>query len=410
MKGFGRTCALALSLALAACGGGPRGDGGVRVDSVTVNEMRSPAGPGSVGPAVVAGPDGRVYLSWTEPGPDSTYALRFSILGKYGWSPPRTIAQGKDWFVNWADVPTLAVLPNGTMAAQWLQKSGAGAYAYDVRVAVSRDGGATWTAGAVPHRDGVAAEHGFVSMWPAGDSVALVWLDGRGTAGEGHGGATAVYYATVGMDGGIGAETAVDSRVCDCCQTGAAMTSRGPVVVYRDRSPEEIRDIYLTRYENGAWTEARPVHADGWHMEACPVNGPQAAADGERLAVAWFTGAGDSRQVKVSFSSDAGTTFGEPVRVDEGDPEGRVDVVLEKDGAALVTWMERVAGGGAEVRMRRVTPRGQASLSIVVAKASAARASGFPRMALLGGEVVVAWTAPGDSGQVKVARMDAPAR
>src|SRR3712207_8194276 len=60
-----------------------------------------------------------------------------------------------------------------------LFRSGPGKYAYDVRIAQSADGGATWSPGVVPHRDGVPAEHGFVSLWPAGgDSLGAVWLDG----------------------------------------------------------------------------------------------------------------------------------------------------------------------------------------------------------------------------------------
>lgn len=33
---------------------------------------------------------------------------------------------GKDWFVNWADVPSAIRLANGTLVGHWLQKSGPG--------------------------------------------------------------------------------------------------------------------------------------------------------------------------------------------------------------------------------------------------------------------------------------------
>ncbi|HEX2190731.1 MAG TPA: sialidase family protein, partial [Longimicrobiaceae bacterium] len=354
-----------------------------------------------------------MYLSWIEPGPDSTHALRFAVLEGARWSAPRTVASGRDWFVNWADFPSLAVLPGGRLAAHWLQRSGPGRYAYDVRIARSADGGATWTGGVVPHRDGVPAEHGFVSLWPAaGDSVGAVWLDGRKYAAaeeghDGHGGETMLLHTALAADGGVGAERALDARICDCCQTAVAMTSAGPLVVYRDRSPEEIRDVYVVRQVDGRWTEPAPVHADGWKIPACPVNGPQAAARGERVAVAWFTGARDTARVRVAFSADAGATWSAPVRVDDGDPAGRVDVELLEGGDALVSWIERTGADAAEVRVRRVAPGGGRSAPVTVAASSGERASGFPRMALAGDTVVFAWTAPGDPSAVRTARLPA---
>jgi hypothetical protein len=82
--------------------------------------------------------------------------------------------------------------------------------------------------------------------------------------------------------------------------------------------------------------------------------------------------------------------------VDDGDPAGRVDVVLLEDGAAIVSWIERTGGGRADVRVRYVTPGGQAGPSLPVSASSSERASGFARMARIAGDgdehVVIAWT------------------
>ena len=181
------------------------------------------------------------------------------------------------------------------------------------------------------------------------------------------------------------------------------MTARGPVVVYRDRSPDEIRDIAVLRRVNGTWTEPARVHADEWHIEGCPVNGPSIVANGDEVAVAWFTGARDTARVNVAFSHDAGATFGAPVRVDDGNPVGRVDVEFDAAGRALVTWLERAGNDGAEVRVRPIAPDGKASPAILVAASSAARTSGFPRMVRSGNEIVFAWTQPGDTARVRLA-------
>lgn len=399
-----RTLGLALLPALAGCAAGDAAPDAPAV--AEIRELPSPAAPGSGEPNLAAGEDGRVYLTWIEPAADSAHALRFSVLEGEAWSAPRTIAEGRGWFVNWADFPTLAVLPGGRLAAHWLQKSGEGTYHYDVRVAQSADGGATWSPGAVPHRDGTQAEHGFVSLWAeSGDSVGAVWLDGRKYAGAEHGekGEMMLVHTTLASDGSPGEEVVLDERNCDCCQTSMAMTSRGPLVVYRDRSEDEVRDVYAVRRVDGRWTEPVPVHRDGWVIPACPVNGPAVSAQGERAVVAWFTGAQDTARVRVAFSGDAGATFGEALRVDDGDPAGRVDVELLEDGSALVSWLERTGEESAEVRVRRVAPGGALGPAATVASSSGARASGFPRMARSGDGVVFAWTAPGDPSAVRVA-------
>jgi hypothetical protein len=195
----------------------------------------------------------------------------------------------------------------------------------------------------------------------------------------------------------------IDDRICDCCQTSAAITARGPVVVYRDRSPDEIRDISIVRRVDGKWTEPARVHADEWQIEGCPVNGPSVIATGEEVAVAWFTGARDTARVNVAFSHDAGATFSAPVRVDDGNPAGRVDVEFDGSGRALVSWLERVGEAGAEVRVRAIAPDGQRSPAMVVASSAAARTSGFPRMVRSGDEIVFAWTQPGDTSRVRLA-------
>jgi hypothetical protein len=182
------------------------------------------------------------------------------------------------------------------------------------------------------------------------------------------------------------------------------VTSDGPIVAYRDRSRDEIRDVYVTRRVSGKWTVGAPVHSDNWKIDACPVNGPSIAAAGRRVAVAWFTAANDSARVKLAFSDDAGATFGAPVRVDGGNPAGRVDVIMMEDGSALVTWIERTGGDTAAVRSRRVHNDGKVGPATTIASSSAKRASGFPQLAVSGSDVFFAWTVPGPTSAVRVAR------
>jgi hypothetical protein len=204
--------------------------------------------------------------------------------------------------------------------------------------------------------------------------------------------------------GAVSAEEVLDERVCECCQTGVAMAAGGPVVVYRDRSPEEVRDMAVVRRAGGGWSAPAPLHADGWRIPGCPVNGPAIAAAGTRVAVAWFTGAGQKPRVLVAFSADGGATFGAPVMVDGDRPLGRVGVALDPAGEAVVSWLAAVGKDAAIYvrRVRRVAADGRAAAPLRLAQTSQARASGFPRILIDpggGGRLYVAFVeGDGDQG------------
>lgn len=374
---------VALSLALAGCGesGQP-----ARIEGVNVS-----AGEGSLAPRLSVLPgDVAPVLSWLEPAGEG-HALRFSRYVDGAFSAPLTVTTGSDWFVNWADTPSVMALPGGPMAAHWLAKSGPGTYSYDVRIAISGDRGATWDPPISPHTDGTETEHGFAQLFPDHSHLGAVWLDGRRTA---DGGPMTLRYGRLDGHGRLVAARELDERVCDCCMTAAAHTDTGLLVVYRDRSEEEIRDIYRVVRTGEGWTGPLPVHRDGWKIGGCPVNGPSVAASGQRAAVAWFTAAGGDPKVKLAFSTDGGLNFSEPIVVDDSSPAGRADVVLDGEGNAWVLWLDGQPDPG-RIRLQRFGPSGPQGAAIDVASVSAARASGFPVMAPVDGELLVAWTEPG---------------
>jgi hypothetical protein len=341
----------------------------------------------------------------------SSATLKFAERTSAGWSAPRSVGSGTNWFVNWADVPSVVRLADTTLAAHWLQKSGEGTYAYDVRLAFSNDDGRTWSASTTPHHDGTQTEHGFASLFQApGAGLGLVWLDGRAMKAGHHGGAGAgamtIRAAIFDTTGRQVSETALDERVCECCPTAVAVTSDGPIAAFRNRSDTEIRDIYVARLVSGRWTEPAAVHADNWRIPACPVNGPALAARDRRVAVAWFTLVEGKGRAFVAFSDDAGATFRAPIRLDDVATHGRVDVDLLADGSAAATWME-VVGEQAELRVRRLDPSGARGPAVTIAPMSGSRNSGYPRMVRQGDELVVAWTETAPAPQVRTARVAA---
>jgi hypothetical protein len=184
------------------------------------------------------------------------------------------------------------------------------------------------------------------------------------------------------------------------------MTSRGPVVAYRDRSDHEVRDIAVVRRDGNRWTPPEPVSDDGWEIAGCPVNGPAIAAAGRRLAVAWYTQGANRPRVQVAFSNDAGASFGSSSTVDANEPLGRVDVVLDANGDALVAWVaaERKA---AAIRLARVTPAGRIGPAVTVAPTEASRASGFPRLERTGAMLVLAWVEASEPFRLRAATVPA---
>jgi hypothetical protein len=370
-----------------------------------IERLTSPAGPNSAQPQLSSSARG-LLLSWIErDGQKAT--LRFAERTGDGWTAARDVASGTDWFVNWADVPSVVRLAGGELVAHWLQKSGVDTYAYDVRLSYSKDDGKTWSASFTPHSDGTKTEHGFASLFQMpGAGLGLAWLDGRamkpGGSHDAHGadaGAMSVRFATFGRDWKQTSEMSVDLRVCECCPTTAAITSEGPIVAYRNRTEDEVRDIFVSRLEKGKWTEPIAVHTDAWKIAACPVNGPALSARGRDVAIAWFTAQGDQPRAFVAFSKDAGRTFGSPIRLDDAGSLGRVDLEL-MPGSAVASWIE-FAAQRAQFRFRRVDPSGTKSPAVTVSGWAGCRASGYPRIGVSGNQIIFAWT-ESDNGRARV--------
>jgi hypothetical protein len=383
-----------------------------RVDSawpLTIERIAPPTTLESGQPQLTVSARG-VLLSWIERNGE-TATLKFAERTATGWTEPRIVASGRDWFVNWADVPSVLRLANGTLAAHWLQKSASDTYAYDVRLSFSKDEGRTWSPSVTPHHDKTPTEHGFASLFQMpGAGLGLVWLDGRAMTGDAHAarGAMTVRSAAFDVNGRQISESLVDPRVCECCPTTAVVTDDGPIAAFRDRSGEEVRDIHISRLENGTWTEPQAIHADGWKIQACPVNGPMLAARGRDVAVAWFTAAGAQGRAFVAFSKNAGRTFGSPIRLDDEGSLGRVDIELLDDRSVVASYIE-FADQRAQFRTRRVEREGSRSAPLTVAGIASSRASGYPRLARHGDELVFAWTESSDAGlRLQTARSRIP--
>jgi len=353
------------------------------------SEPESGPAPGSAEPHLAPGPGGTVIMSWLESHGGVT-ALRYSLLSASEWSTARTIASGDNWFVNWADFPSIVAINDTLWAAHWLVKAADGTYEYDVAVSISTDGGETWQEPVTPHTDGTLSEHGFVSLYPQQGGVGALWLDGRNMESG-----MTLRSAVVSKDNQITDSQLADDLVCDCCQTDVAMGPDGPIAVYRDRTTDEIRDVYVMRMINGEWEQGRPVADDGWKIAACPVNGPAIATRGDNVAVAWFTAANNNTKVRFAMSTNGAESFGDAIDIAVDRPLGRVGLLLLDDGTALVSWLSQGEGSEGLIQARAVFADGARGEVTTVAKTSSGRMSGFPQIAEYGDSIVFAWTQTG---------------
>lgn len=384
-----------ISILACACKNTSDPDNGMAAAGITIIPAPGDSSLRQGQPLLHTDPGGQTFLSWVEQLDSTTHRLQYAQLTDTGWTAARTIASGSRWFVNWADFPQFASDGKGHFIATYLQKSGTGTYAYDVMVTMS-SGGTAWSQPMVLHDDGKEAEHGFVSIAPATDGFLVSWLDGRRTnpmpSGDhdhdSHdGGQMTLRVALLDTAGKKRWEQEVDDRTCDCCQTSVAIGPEGPMVAYRDRSAGEIRDIYIARISGTGWQAPLAIHPDVWEINGCPVNGPQMAAAGNTVAVAWYTEARNQPAVYAAFSTDGGKHFGDPISFKDSIPLGRVDLRLSDDQTAQVTWME-----GEKILSRSVSVDGKLGPLHTIARNSSARASGFPQITESGKRLVFAWT------------------
>ena len=352
-----------------------------------------PAEIGSMAPDVTRTADGRVLLSWINRREGRRNALQFaSYSDNVGWqSQPRTIAVGHSLLANGADTPHLLATPDGAMWAQWLQTSPDQATGYDAVLARSRDGGMTWNQITRINHGATAAEYGFVSLWPTGtDSAGVAWLDGRAQEKTDK---TQLRANQFSLDLQRETDLVLAEQACDCCQTQVAMTARGALLAYRGRDEHNIRDITTRRWQDGQWSPAVTVHADGWQVEACPVAGPAVAAHADNAVVAWYHERAGVPVLQLAHSADAGDHFSDPQIVDEGEAVlGRVAVAVDAQ-QVWVAWL-REEEQGQTLHLARYTPDLSRKLQTLQVASLGARgfASGYPKLLANNGTAWLVWT------------------
>ncbi|RMH87892.1 hypothetical protein EBB59_12485 [Lysobacter pythonis] len=399
---------------LAACAPSDRQAGAEQPPAPTeIMQWGVPAPPGAALPDLVKAPDGTMLLSWVEQPAPKRYRLRLTRAETApavpAWQEPLTIGEGDDWFVNWADTPHVFGLADGSLWAHWLRSTGPERMDYGIELVRSRDAGRTWTPPLMIHPVHGPGDHGFVTFWPqARDRLGIAWLDSRQKATSAthkkpdgasdphaHHSPGTMMLRAASYDGDLvrQGEWPLDKSTCDCCPTASAMTDAGVVVVYRGRTADEIRDTRIVRFDGERWSAPRDVHADGWKMPGCPVNGPVVVARGKTVWVAWFTMADGVPEVRAARSDDAGEHFGPAMTLAKGEHVlGRLSLALAPDMLLLASYETHPDGAQALLLGRYALdwrPRDRVEVTTL---ASSGRGSGIPRVQWSGSAAWLVWT------------------
>ena len=368
------------------------------------NSEELPFNSGSRYPHLTKTEKGGLLVSWFEPVDSTIFGLFWSEFSNNEWSLKTLIYSSDHFFINWADFPSIFELDENTIVAHWPEMSAEGTYDYDVRISYSKDRGKTWSEPISPHRDGKEAEHGFVSFYKnETHELEMVWLDGREMAGgNGHESAGDMNLYTTSFDRDFKQrhDISIDAMVCECCPTTAVQSEKVTIVAYRDRTPSEVRNINILRKVNGEWENPYPVNEDGWIIPGCPVNGPKLAEKNGKVAIAWFTAPDGDAQINVAFSNDLGKTFSNPIRVDAGQPQGRVDLQWIDGKTIIASWLEAKEENSSIV-YRKIDTNGILSKISYVETLGGGRGIGYPQFELIEDKTLFVWTDPLGKNQIK---------
>lgn len=302
---------------------------------ISVGDLAPPTAAIVGSPILFSHPDGTVWASWLESGPEFRSGNSRGYVAAFDaehaqWRQARQILPDVDFPAKTLDPPAVAFDGEGRLHAVWTDGRGRA-----FRSAGDPASG-TWQV-PEPWDAQLKPKEMFALARLASGRVLALWLDGRG---DGAGENAQRLYARL-VDDPAAAEHMVDGAVCDCCPPGlTAFLDGGALAGFRDRSSDEVRDIATARLRRGKWAVPESLHADGWRIAGCPVNGPRLASDGSRVAAAWFTAAEDDPRVLVSYSPDAGMRWLAPLRVSDRPASGFTDVVLLRNGTLLVSWVD----------------------------------------------------------------------
>ncbi|MEW6298593.1 MAG: hypothetical protein AB1671_12730 [Thermodesulfobacteriota bacterium] len=244
--------------------------------------------------------------------------------------------------------PGIAVGPGGEVYVSWSSakpKPEHVLFASDLRLSRSLDGGQSFDSHLRVNDDRLIS-HSFEEVAVTSDGeVVLSWIDSRDGWDK-----AGTYVARIGQRGTrVDGVNKLDGDTCVCCRVHVATGPRHLVaVLWRKVFPGNIRDMVLGLSRDGGRSFGPPtlVHADRWHLNACPHRGGMAGTDEHgRVYAAWYTEGAEGRPAILFATSTDGARFSPPQRLDasSGSIPDHVRLAVSPEGRAVVVWEDSTA-------------------------------------------------------------------
>ena len=248
------------------------------------------------GTSAAIDPAGHLWVAYAQPaGKSGQVVLQRSDDGGATWQSPLRVNEAVEPVAaEGENRPKLAFGPGGEIYVTWTSPTSE-KFTGDIRFARSLDGGKTWAAPTVVHRDRQLITHRFESLLvdPKG-RLWVAWVDKRDLqvaeqAGREYRGA-AIYYSRSDDRGTTwSGDTKLADSSCECCRIALASDSQGRVAAMWRHVFEPNERDHAFAFLGAPNTTIERATVDRWRVDACPHHGPSLAfgPEGTRHAV-WF--------------------------------------------------------------------------------------------------------------------------
>lgn len=296
-----------------------------------------------VTPAPAFDLQGRLWVAFVQHG--HVYVAHSQDLGATFSAPIAVNPVVEEIYTNGENRPKIAFGPQGEIYLSWTQKT-AGRYTGNIRFSRSLDGGASFATPRTINDDGLRISHRFDSLavTPSGQ-VYLVWLDKRDKHAlerehEEHNYSGAALYYAVSQDRGahFTPNRKVADHSCECCRIAvAAYGDDGVAVFWRHIFDTNIRDHAFTVLHADTKPAVQRVTFDDWRIDACPHHGPamSPAADGA-YHLAWVTNGPEQKGIFYGHYETAGKKLSRKLSVDAAAGAGHPQVLADGRQTVLV--------------------------------------------------------------------------
>lgn len=317
------------------------------------------------------------------------------------WRGPRVLETGGDVIAaDGENRPKMAFGPQGRVVISYTQP-GTKPYTGMIRMLRSGDGGQTFSAPFTVHADRQEITHRFESIiFDAQGVLHTVWIDKRDLerapkVGKKSSYRGAAIYRNESNDGGasFGPDMRVADHSCECCRIALALGADGlPRALWRHVFEPNVRDHAFAALKTHAAAPAVRATFDDWRIDACPHHGPglALAADGGFHAV-WFgmrqQGGESVAAVRYARLDPDGRPHLETVRALPDEVAEHADVAAAGSRVAVV-WRS-VQGARSTLKAWLSSDGGQTFEVRVLAQISGE--NDHPRLAQSGERMVAVW-------------------